>query len=456
MSPQPTQTAKGWRPAARPEWVRQVNALGEDLAASGVNVLSLAVEHLLAQARQRTGFFDFGDDTFLEGLTRLVWSLEREAALTLTGRIIARDEILNGLECRLWVEEAFRREPEIAQEKIRAPILIGGAGRSGTTLLHELLAQDPNHRAPLAWEVRDPYPPAHTEEERTERIERADHELKLWHRVTPEVDAIHPWGARLPQECTFFMAHSFSFGSYCWMFHVPTYAQWLAHCDMDPAYRYHRRFLQVLQHQAPGKRWVLKQPGYIDLAEMLLRHYPDSCFLHTHRDPLRCIPSMASFVGTLNWQRSDRRFEVHRFSEQLSATFGQRLDYVKRLQHEGVFHARNYRDVLYAELVAKPLACVEGIYAHFDMEFSNDARQRMEAWLAARSQTKQRPGGHRYRFEDTQLDRDAERCRHKAYQEYFEVPTETSAPSAQALEYSPGTIFSKRLSSGGKHDEEGE
>ncbi|MCG3170215.1 MAG: hypothetical protein CALGDGBN_01754 [Pseudomonadales bacterium] len=411
-----------WRPAPRPQWVQEVNALGRDLNASGVEPVLLALDSLLAQARRRTALDDFGAGDFLEALTVLLDALEREAELTLTGRIIARDEILNALECRLRIEQAHREHPEIGEEVIEAPIVIGGPGRSGTTLLHELLAQDPACRAPLGWEVRDPWPPATAEDPRIAAAERA---VTLWHRVAPETQAMHPFGALLPQECTFFMNHSFSYGYYPAAYHIPSYVQWLVRRDfLAPTYAWHRRFLQVLQWRSPRRRWVLKMPGYIDHAEHVLRVYPDARFLHTHRDPLKVIPSMTSFIGAIVWMRSDRVMDVPVFVGMMSAEFDRRFELVRSLQARGLLRRDNYVDVLYSRLVESPLASVEAIYKQLGMQFSEAARERMQAWLAARAQASRRYADHRYDLAQTGLDPETARRRHRAYQDYFDIPSE--------------------------------
>ncbi|MDY0065678.1 MAG: sulfotransferase [Steroidobacteraceae bacterium] len=410
-----------WRPAARPRWVQEINDLGADLLACGERLLALDARSLLSQARTRTGLTDFGSEDFLAGLDVLTRALEEEAELTLMGRIMARDEILNALECRLRIEAAFREHPQIAEEVIEAPILIGGSGRSGTTILHELLAQDPACRAPLGWEVRDPYPPA---QEDDPRIEAADRAVRIWRRVAPETEAIHPLGARLPQECSFFLNHSFRFGYYAAAYRIPSYVQWLSSQDLAPTFAYHRRFLQVLQWRSPRKRWVLKMPGYIDHAESVLRIYPDAKFLHTHRDPLKVIPSMTSFIGTIMWMRSDRVMDVPAFARMMSQEFCTRFERVKDRFARGVFHRGNYCDVLYHRLVDEPLECMADIYHQLGMEFTGEARRRMRDWLDTRSRAKRNLAGHRYGFEQTGLDQEAERERRRAYQSYFDIPPE--------------------------------
>jgi len=401
--------------------VQALNQCGRGLEANGGSIARLDADDVLDQARIRTGLADFGSDDFLEGLAVLTHALEAEAELTVIGRIIARDEIVNALECRLWVQEAFRCDPEITREQIRAPILIGGPARSGTTILHELLAQDPANRAPLGWEVRHPWPRGKGD---AARRTRADHELKVWYRVTPEMQAMHPWGALLPQECTFIMNHSFRFGYFAAAYHIPSYARWLAHADPTPAYEYHRRFLQVLQRNNPGKRWVLKCPGYITRAKHLLSVYPDAKFVHTHRDPLRAIASMASFIGTLQWMRSDRLPDVRAYSRGMSQEIDSRFEQVQQLHRAGVFHRANYSDVLYHEFIRVPIDCVARVYEQFGLALSDEAAERMGAWMAVQSQAKRGAASHRYRFADTGLDPVQERRRHRAYEEHYGIVPE--------------------------------
>jgi len=50
-------------------------------------------------------------------------------------------------------------ESLIEDERIEAPLIVIGFPRSGTTLLHALLAAAPGNRAPLYWEIARPSPP---------------------------------------------------------------------------------------------------------------------------------------------------------------------------------------------------------------------------------------------------------------------------------------------------------
>ena len=46
----------------------------------------------------------------------------------------------------------------VLKEKIEQPVFIVGMPRSGTTILHAMLHEDPDHRSPQAWECLLPHP----------------------------------------------------------------------------------------------------------------------------------------------------------------------------------------------------------------------------------------------------------------------------------------------------------
>ena len=98
---------------------------------------------LLDGARRLTGLTDFGEEDWREPFAVLLQSLEDEAELTLTGRLATRSELLLWLRTRLKLTELLKRHPEILDTPVEKPIFIAGLGRSGTSILQELLHQDP-------------------------------------------------------------------------------------------------------------------------------------------------------------------------------------------------------------------------------------------------------------------------------------------------------------------------
>src|SRR5262245_26616320 len=176
----------------------------------GRRLVALDEDRLLAAARRRAGGRDFGDTTFLGGLRQLLRGLVEEAGLNFLGRIAAREAIVNCLANRLRLERDRGRHPEIGTQEIRRPLVITGLPRSGSTLLHALLAQDPANRVPQTWEMMTPSPPPETATyDGDPRIAITARQIRWFPRLAPEFRKIHAVGARLPEECVVILSHSF-------------------------------------------------------------------------------------------------------------------------------------------------------------------------------------------------------------------------------------------------------
>ena len=100
-------------------------------------------------------------------------SLDREAGLTPLGRTIARRELIRWLRNRIEMERWRAKHPEIAKEVVERPLFVVGMGRTGTTILHDLLAEDPDNRVPHSWELAVPWPPPEREQRRRSAPRRA-------------------------------------------------------------------------------------------------------------------------------------------------------------------------------------------------------------------------------------------------------------------------------------------
>jgi hypothetical protein len=188
--------------------------------------LALDVDSLVNQARQATGLQDFGADSLLEPLGRYITSLREEAALSQRGVQSVAREILMLLVNRLSITDWHRRYPEMAQRDVTPPIVIIGMGRTGTTILYDLLAQDPAHRAPLTWEVDQPCPPPETATYETDpRIARIQSYLDANVQLAPDLLAHHPLGARLAQECIRITAADFRSIALSTQYHIPSYSR---------------------------------------------------------------------------------------------------------------------------------------------------------------------------------------------------------------------------------------
>src|ERR1019366_8617493 len=98
---------------------------------------------LVDEAVARAGEEDFGEATWQEGLAILLDSLESDARLNDLGVEIALGGVVDYLATRLALTAWRRDHPEVADGTVERPIVIVGQPRTGTTILFDVLAQDP-------------------------------------------------------------------------------------------------------------------------------------------------------------------------------------------------------------------------------------------------------------------------------------------------------------------------
>ena len=379
-------------------------------------------ERLVSQARELTGLDDLGDDTWGEGLGRLLASLEAEARLNDVGLQVVTADLLSHLTNRLRIVAWRRDHPEVARGTIRAPLVIVGQPRTGTTILYDLLAQDPPHRAPLSWEVDRPCPPPETASYATDpRIAEVQAQLDVACQLVPGFTAFHPLGARLAQECVRITGADFRSMIFATQYRVPSYARWLLWAaDMAPAYRWHRRTLEHLQSRHAGERWLLKSPGHVWCLGALLAEYPDAVLVQTHRDPLRVIASVSALVALLRRMACDDPSVADAATEYVDYII-EALDRSIAARRDGTVPPNRVIDVQFSAFMADPFGTIRTIYDRLGRQLDAATEGRMRDFLAAHPGD---PGGHRYTFADTRLDAGELRDRVRRYQEHFDVPSE--------------------------------
>ena len=415
-----------WQPSPRPEWVRAANA-GLVPPIADEARLPLSRDALLSQARAAMGADGrgvevFGEDEFLEPLDVLLAALEEEANLTVLGRWITRRFLLRLLEVRTQTIAYVRHDPGVLDEEIERPVFIAGAPRTGTTLLHSLLALHPANRAPEGWELLRPVPPPGPASSPDDgRVALADLELRRPALVVSGLDAIHQYSGRMYKECVSSMSFEFRSEEFTARYRVPSYVAWLARCDMRPAYKWHRLVLQILQRRRGGARWVLKSPVHMHSLPTLLGVYPDARIVFTHRDPLALLGSVTSLVAALRYADSDA-VDFTGIGSYHADLYGRSLERLVDLTENGTLDPERVHHLQYAELTAEPLRAITVLLAALDQPLEGATLGAVASHLADGPSGS--PGEHRYAFGALGLDYDGERKRFARYQERFDVPSE--------------------------------
>jgi hypothetical protein len=402
--------------------LRVFNSLGRLFPRNGSPILTMEPEELIDKACKRTGLNDFGDDSLLGRLEILLRSFVNDADLNLIGLICAHSDILRLLCNRLRLVEDRKIHHAIAAEVVRRPVFITGLPRTGSTLLHALLAEDPACRSPRVWEVMHPSPPPdRASYESDPRVLQTANELKWLDLLIPDFKKVHLIDARLPQECIAIMGHTFMSYVFESMYFVSAYRRWHEGQDKLPAYEFHRQFLQHLQYRCPGTHWVLKAPSHLLALEALFQVYPDSRVIMTHRHPLKVLASCASFTEVLRAPFT-AGFDRKELGSEVSYRWEKGASHAIAFREANAALRGQFLDVWYVDLLKDPLNVIRLIYDRFEMELTGEAERAMLRFLTQHPQNKN--GVHSYSLESYGLQRDTERCRFQFYTDYFGIEPE--------------------------------
>jgi hypothetical protein len=389
---------------------------GRTLRRLGVEPPALEADSLHRAAYRRAGSSSYGAWDFSEPLERLLKSYRDEAALTTLGRITVRELIVSLLDNLLRMEAERAANSQIERERIDSPVFIIGLPRTGTTHLHGIVSEDPTNRTPLTWEVM--YPAAARSPDDVARARsQTDTRLGWADRLAPEFMRIHPIAADLPQECIAITAQVFMSIQFHTTHDVPSYQDWFETASQRLAFDFHHRFLQHLQAKSLGSRWVLKAPGHLFALEGLLERYPDARIIHTHRDPLRVMASMASHATVLRRAFSDSA-DPRKIAADWADRWARALE--KFLAVRDRAPDAQFLDVSFESIESDPLGTVERVYDFLGWPLTDAARAAMQSFLDANPKNKH--GVHSYTLEQFGLSREVEAARFRGYCERFGIP----------------------------------
>ncbi|MDE0364528.1 MAG: sulfotransferase [Gammaproteobacteria bacterium] len=361
---------------------------------------------LMAEAEQVAGLSDWGADRSFEvGLGKLVDALEAmpfAAAL----REAVQGHVAQLLTTRLQLEEDARRHPEVLTGEIRRPLIVVGLPRTGTTWLFDLLALDPQTRAPLTWEVDAPCPaPDFANFETDPRIARSQAGIDAMLRAVPELATMHPFGATMPAECNAILQLHFASPNFWASYDVPDYIRWLTDAPAAGAMNTHRRVLQQLQWKGPKGRWVLKSPPYLLMLEDLLAAYPDACLVQTHREPAKMVASLANMIRALRRARLTgipELLEPKPIARTVLSHFGAALERGVASRKDPGVEAR-FLDIAYRDLVRDPIGVVRRIYGRFRLPWPTAFEDRLQSHI-----DRPRSAGHgKHTYDPAEFDIDA-------------------------------------------------
>jgi hypothetical protein len=296
--------------------------------------------------------------------------------------------------------------PAIAEEKIERPVFIIGFARSGTTLLHSLLAEDEEVLSPQSWHMYSPSPPPGAGRVAAERIAYAQRHIEAWMDFCPAQKPMHPyidkgaWQLIEDEEVAaldFRMIYPYHF------YRVPV----LDGLKIPPQhtadiFRFHRQFLQHLQWNTGKTRWVCKGPSHQMNLATLLEVYPDALCVWAHR-PLGEIYAShvtlrAAIYDTICGRPLDWSNQARGFAEGLKAA-------VDKLMASELIDDPRVLHMSFHDIAADPIGAVRQVYERQGLVLTAETEARMRGWMSDPENATDRYGRYPYSYEALGLDK---------------------------------------------------
>ncbi len=300
---------------------------------------------------------------FLANLELLVESCRRTGALNATGRRVLRSVALRHLRNLRYLQDHVDAHPDVARRPLGTPVVVTGLPRTGTTLLHNLLALDPEARVLRFWEALHPVPP-HAGGPPAEALQaQAQRWLDGFYDLVPDFRAIHAATPTGPEECDALLQNTFASQHFDDMFDAQEYSAWLAGAPLAGEYAHYALQLRVLS--APAGTWTLKSPSHLGHLDALVGALPGCAVVVCHRHPCEAVASYASLIHTLRRAYSDTvsAEAVGRQALQRAATSMERA-----LDARAAAPSTTFVDVAYGDLVRDPVDAVGAVYRRLGRE----------------------------------------------------------------------------------------
>jgi len=395
-----------------------INGVGGTLKKVRIDPFRIKADSIIAKAKKRAKF-DGNLPQAEEGLRELVSSINEEGKPNTFGSIAVKGLLERTLYGRYKIEQELDSNPFIEKEEIRQPVFIIGMPRTGTTILHALMGEDPAHRSPLAWECLLPFPAATPETFRNnDQLKTVTKEFGQLFKLVPDFLKKHYMAADSPQECLGITAFNFASFQTSAQLYVPSYMDWFFNrSDMLGTMKFHKRFLQYLQSGGvKSDRWLLKTPVHLMRLPEIFEVYPDAKIIMTHRPPEFVVASTASLISSVR--------SLYTNTEDLKRTGREQADlwslYFKKFlkDRENLNKEDQIIDLLFEDFVKDQVGTVKKIYKKFNWPVSDIALDKFSHFLE--KNPKDKNGKHIYSLETFGLKQEAIDIQYRDYLNFLE------------------------------------
>ena len=402
----------------RTSMLNSINRVGKVLKKIGLDPFRLNAEKLIKKSLRKASYNSQIPASVEEGLTRLVNSINTESHVNPFGSLAIKGLIERTLYGRFKIENAVNTDSSILARDIKQPVFIIGMPRTGTTILHALLHEDPSHRSPLAWECLLPYPlPSPENFHDNPNLKTIEKEFGQLFKLVPDFQKKHHMSAVSPQECLGITMYDFNSFQTCAQVYIPSYLKWfMDEADRSRTMRFHKTFLQYLESGGvTGERWLLKSPVHLMRLDAIFEVYPDARIIMTHRHPSKVVASAASLISSVRSLYSDHEDEFRTGKEQAefwNSSFNRFLESRTRIDKED-----QIIDLKFEDFVQDQMKTVRSIYEHFGWTLTENVEHKMKKFLELNPKDKH--GVHNYSLDKFGLTENGIETQYRTYIEFL-------------------------------------
>lgn len=303
--------------------------------------------------------------------------------------------------------------PQHQAQKVEKPVFIVGNFRSGTTLLHRLLAKDERFTGMKSWEIF--IAPSITQRKFVHWIMKINRFIgnpiqkiiDKFEKALRQYSYMHPTGLNKIEEDGHVFLHTWSTYNIFAFFPFPNLVRQYIYYDeevpedqKEQDMTYYKEVLQRHIYANKGKRYISKSPTYSPKVKTLHKKFPDAKFINLVRSPLRVVPSSVSMFSN-HWKTYGEpegdypqpAQDVMR--EQAKHWYIYPHQYLKNLPPD------QYTMVRFKDLVKNPKEVIENIYQRFGIEMTPEYQQIL---IEETEKAKQFTSSHKYSLQEMGLD----------------------------------------------------
>lgn len=377
------------------------------------NQFHQSIQQLHDRVIDALGADDFGPQDYLEGLNVLLLSLDYDPQLTEKGRQIAWDELFAALYARAHTYQQMAKYPDCEKNQIISPVVITGLPRSGTTALHKLLAVDPRFQGLQTWLIGNPMPRPPVEDwQHYDAFQKTLAKLEQRYKDVPEKKMAHQMVADEVDECCLILRQDFRSNIWTYLWSAASYDVWLQTQSELSSYQHLYRAMQVMGHNTPSQRWLLKNPGHIQHLDTLFAVFPDAKVIQTHRDPAKAIPSLAQLLIHNHKLVEEGRFEL-RTQMMAIREMEKWADACDKADNVRAKYPTQILDIYHRDFHASPIETVQRIYKFIDEPLDELTQMAMQQRIIDDPERKH--GKHQYNISDFGLSEQQVRQRFANY-----------------------------------------